>query len=78
MSLIIICCCFFHVGANEVAMESPREFKRDFKALGRLVKGSGVQLVFSSVLPVVGNNIKRNRCTQLINSCLRLVSLAEF
>ena len=44
--------------------------KRDFRALGRLEKGLGVQVVFSSILPIVGNDIKRNRQIQLISAWL--------
>lgn len=32
----------FHVGTNEVAMRSPNVIKIDFRALGRLEKGSGL------------------------------------
>lgn len=31
----------FHIGINEVAKRSPGAMKRDFRALGLLVKGSG-------------------------------------
>jgi len=33
--------------------------KRDFRALGRLVEGSGAQVVFSSVPSVAGKNTER-------------------
>ena len=42
----------FHIGNEEVGKRSPRVIKRDFRALGRLLKGSGAQVVFSSVLSV--------------------------
>jgi len=38
--------------------------KRDFRALGQLVKRSGAQVVFSSILPVAGNNEERNKKSQ--------------
>ena len=45
----------FHVGSDEVPARSPRAIKRDFSALGQLVKGSGAQVVFSFIPPVTGN-----------------------
>ena len=60
----------FHVGGDEVAMRSPRAIKRDFRALGRLVRESGAQVIFSSILPVAGSDIGRNRQTQSINTWL--------
>jgi len=48
----------FHVGADEVAVSSPRVIKKKFKALGRLVKESGAQVIFSSLLPVVGRDVE--------------------
>jgi len=48
----------FHVGADEVAVTSLRVIKKEFKALGRLVKESGAQVIFSSLLPVVGRDVE--------------------
>lgn len=48
---------------------SPRAIKGDFRALGKLVKISGVQAMLSSVLLVTGTNNERNRQTQLIKMC---------
>ena len=62
--LLLLC----HVGANEVTVRSPRAIKREFKALARLLKASGIQVVFSSVLPVLGIDTKRQ--IQLINTWL--------
>jgi len=59
------------VGADEVAVSSPRVIKREFKALGRLVEESGAQVIFSSLLPVVGGDIEQHRQTQSINTWLR-------
>jgi len=61
----------FHVGADEVAASSPRVIKKYFKALGRLVKESGAQVISSSLLPVVGRDVERHRQTQSINTWLR-------
>lgn len=62
----------FHVDGNEAAKRSPRAIKRDFRAMGWLVKGSGAQLVFSSALPVAGNNTDIPfHLTQFINTWLK-------
>ena len=42
----------FHIGNEEVGRSGPWAIKRDFRAPGRLLKGSGAQAVFSSVLSV--------------------------
>jgi len=47
----------FHVGADKVAVNSPKAIKKEFKALGRLVKESGAQVIFSSLLPVLGRDV---------------------
>ncbi|KFQ57597.1 hypothetical protein N334_03560, partial [Pelecanus crispus] len=59
------------VGSDEITERSPKAIKRDFRALGRLVAGSGAQVVFSSILSVAGKNAERNRKTHLINRWLR-------
>jgi len=51
----------FHVGGDKVAVHSPRVIKRNFSALGRLVRESGAQVIFSSFLPVAGGDVERNR-----------------
>jgi len=61
----------FHVAIDEVAIRSPGVMERDFRTLGRLVEGGGAQVVFSSFLPVAGNDEGRNRKTQQINTWLR-------
>jgi len=60
----------FQVGSDEAATRSPRAIKRDFRALEQLVIGSREQVVFSSTLPVEGNDEGRKRKTQQINTCL--------
>ncbi|XP_035170396.1 uncharacterized protein LOC118159969 [Oxyura jamaicensis] len=60
-------------GNDEAAVrskETARAIKRDCRSLRQLVKSSGAQVVFSSILPVAGNGIGRNRPTQLINTWL--------
>ena len=59
------------VGGDEIAERSPKAIKRDFRALGRQVEGSGAQVVFSSIPSVAGKSIERGRKTLLINTCLR-------
>ncbi|XP_068782230.1 uncharacterized protein [Struthio camelus] len=60
----------FHVGAND--MKGKLEtIKRDFRALGMVVKGLGAQVVFSSILPVRGKDRRRSRRIFQVNSWLR-------
>jgi len=59
------------VGWDEIAERSPKATKRDFRALERLVEGSGAQVVFSSIPSVAGNSTERGRKTHLINKWLR-------
>jgi len=47
------------VGGDEIAERSPKAIKSDFRALGRLVEGSGAQVVFSSVPSVAGKSTER-------------------
>ncbi|KFQ60646.1 hypothetical protein N334_01172, partial [Pelecanus crispus] len=58
------------VGSDEITERSPKAIKRDFRALGQLVAGSGAQIVFSSILSMAGKNAERNRKTHLINKGL--------
>ena len=51
---------------EEVCKRNSRAIKRDFRTLGRLLKGLGVQVVFSSVLSVGdGDPHKRGRVDML-------------
>ena len=59
------------VGGDEIAERSPKAIKRDSRALGRLVEGSGAQVVFSSVPSVTGNSTERGRNAHLVNRWLR-------
>ena len=59
------------VGSDEMAERSPETIKRDFRAVGRFVEGSGAQTVLSSIPSVAGRKIKRNRITHMINMWLR-------
>ena len=57
-------------GGEEAATHRPRAIKGDFRALGRLVRESGTPVIFSSLLPVAGSDIVRNRWIQSINTWL--------
>lgn len=46
----------------------PYYLKREFRAQGLQLKGSGAQSVFSTTLPVTGRYMERNRRTQVINA----------
>ncbi|KFV04940.1 hypothetical protein N340_02425, partial [Tauraco erythrolophus] len=61
----------FHVGGDETETRSPRLIKRDFRTLGQLVRGSGAQVIFSSIFPVASNDTGRSKCIQSINMWLR-------
>ena len=56
-----------HIGNEEVGKRSSQVIKRDFRALGRLLKGSGAQVVFSSVLSVGDWDPHRRRRVAMLN-----------
>ena len=58
-------------GNNEVVERSLKSLKKDFKALGWLIEGSGAQVVFSSIAQVEGKTTDRGWKTYLINTWLR-------
>ena len=57
----------FQVGSNNITRRSPKVMKRDFRALGKLVKGSGAQVVFFSIPSVAGMGEEDYRRTQQMN-----------
>ena len=57
----------FHTGIEQVGKRSSWAIKRDFRALGRLLKGSGVQAVFSSVLSVGDLDPYKRRRVDMLN-----------
>ena len=61
----------FQVGNDDIIRRSPKEMKRDFKSLGKLVKGSGAQIVFYSIPSVVGMDEEEYRRTQQMNLWLQ-------
>ncbi|KFP04718.1 hypothetical protein N300_13098, partial [Calypte anna] len=58
-------------GSDDINGRNTRAIKKDFKALGRLVGGSGAQVVFTSVPALEQMNEERSRKTYLINRWLR-------
>jgi len=50
---------------------SLKAIKRDFRGLGRLVDGAGVQVVFSSVPTLTGRGTERTTKAHLLNTWLR-------
>ena len=61
----------FHVVTNEIAARKLRNMKRCFMSLGKMLKGLGVQVVFSSVLPVGDWVPRRRQHTNRVNDWLR-------
>ena len=61
----------FQVGSDDLGRTSLRTLKKDFRALGRQVKGSGAQVVFSSIPPAIGNNEGLDIMGQQINTWLK-------
>lgn len=59
------------VSSGEVDERSTRVIKKDFKALGHLVEGTGAQVVFSSIPSIAGMNPKGSRKTHMINKWLK-------
>lgn len=61
------------VSSDGVLAGSLRKLKRDFRALGQLIKGVGAQTVFSSILLFAGNGEGRDRKCQLGGWAQRVV-----
>ena len=57
----------FHVGTNDTASRNLGRIKEDYKALGVQAKSIGAQVIFSSILPVRGKGVARNRHIMQIN-----------
>ena len=64
--LLIIQAC-----GKEIDKESLRSIKKDFRRMGRLLEGAGVQVVFSSTPMVSGKGTGRIQKTQLLNRWLK-------
>lgn len=61
----------FQTDGEEAASRSLRGMKNDFKVLGRMVKDSGAQVIFSSLLPSSRDDVGSNRKIQSLNGCLQ-------
>ena len=58
-------------GSEEVGEKSLKAIKDDFRQLGRVVEGTGVQVVITSVPSVAGNDTGMSLKTHLLNKWLR-------
>jgi len=58
------------VGGDEDATCSPRAIKRNFQAVGHIIREAGAEVIFSSIIPLVASDIGRNRWIQSINTWL--------
>ncbi|EOA97796.1 PDZ and LIM domain protein 5, partial [Anas platyrhynchos] len=58
-------------GTDDIDNRSLKAIKRDFRGLGRLVDGAGVQVVFSSVPTLTGRGTERTTKAHLLNTWLR-------
>jgi len=65
-SLLIV-----QAGSDNIEERSLKTIKRDFRGLGRLVDGAGVQVVFSSIPMVTGRGTDRTWKAHLIKPSLR-------
>ena len=61
----------FYVSTSDTARSSLRSIKKDYRALGVVVRDSGAQAVFSSIVPVKGKEFERASRIWRINQCLR-------
>jgi len=59
-------------GSDEIAERSLRTIQKDFRGLGWLVDGAGIQVIFSSIPLVAGKDNERSRKMHLINTWLRV------
>ena len=60
----------FYTGNEEVSERSPQAIKRNFRALGRPLKGSGAQVVFSAVLSVGDWDPQKRKRADMLNDWL--------
>ena len=58
-------------GSDEVTDRNLRTIKNDFRGLGRLVDGAGIQVVFACIPTVAGMDTVMTRKTHLINTWLK-------
>ena len=66
-------------GSDEVTDRSLRTIKNDFRGLGRLVDGAGIQVVFACIPTVAEKDTEMTGKTHLISTWLeRLVQTQEY
>ena len=58
-------------GSDEVTDRSLRTIKKDFRGLGRLVDGAGIQVVFACITTAAGKDTMMTRKAHLTNTWLR-------
>ena len=58
-------------GSDKVTDRSLRTIKNDFRRLGRLVDGAGIQVVFACIPTMAGKDTETTRKAHLINTWLR-------
>jgi len=59
------------MGTSDTARSSLRSIKKDYRALGVVVRDSGAQVVFSSILLVKGKGLERASQIWQINKWLQ-------
>ena len=57
----------FQVGSDDITRRRLKAMKRDFRSLEKVIKGSGAQIVCSSIPSVVGMDEEEYRRTQKMN-----------
>ena len=60
-----------HVGARDIESSSLRSIKKDYRALGEMVRGSGAQIVFSTILQDTGEELPKARRIGQVNKWLK-------
>ena len=60
-----------HVGTNDTARSTPSQVMRHYRELGVGLRGLGAQVVFSSILPVSGYGLRRERRIHTVNQRLQ-------
>ena len=58
------------MGTNDTAKSNFEEITSDFEVLGKKLKDFGIQIVFSSILPVLERGIERERKILQVNDWL--------
>ena len=61
----------FQVSSDDITRKSPKAMKRDFRSLGKVIRGLGAQIVFSSIPSGGGMEEKEYRRTQQMNLWLQ-------